>query len=116
MDINNLKCTNEELTELLEILIKSKAPYKKKMATLEKYSIAAGASNFNEIVINGAEHMEHFEERFPDKEALHKRVKFLCAEENYDEDIDIGYLWIMYPDGKEDRLWELGEKLKHEQV
>ena len=109
MDLDNLKCDNEELNELLDILIKSRASYKKKMATLEKYSIAAGARNFNEIVINGAEHMESFDERFPDKESLMKRVEFLCADENYDEDIDIGYLWVMYPDGKEDRLIDLVE-------
>jgi nicotinic acid mononucleotide adenylyltransferase len=111
MDLENLKCNNEELTELLEILIKSKAPYKKKMATLEKYSIAAGAVNFNEIVIMGAEHMEGFDERFSDVEALHTRVKFLCASENYDEELDTGYLWIQYPDGNEDRLIDLADKL-----
>lgn len=109
MDINNLKCNNEELTELLEILIKSKASYKKKMATLEKYSIAANARNFNEIVICGAEHMEDFDERFTTKEALMERVKFLCAPENYDDDIDTGYLWVMFPDGKEERLINLVE-------
>jgi len=111
MDLENLKCDNEELTELLEILVKSRASYKKKMATLEKYSIAAGAVHFNEIVICGAEHMEGFDERFPDKEALHKRVKFLCASENYKEELDTGYLWIMYPDGNEDRLIDLADKL-----
>ena len=107
MDIDNLECTNEELTELLEILIKSNAPYKKKMATLEKYSIAAGARNFNEIVISGAEHMEDFDERFTTKEALMERVVFLCAPENYKEEVDVGYLWVVYPDGKEDRLVDL---------
>jgi len=114
MDLDNLKCDNEELNELLDILIKSRASYKKKMATLEKYSIAAGAVNFNEIVICGAEHMEGFDERFPTVEALHERVKYICASENYDEEVDTGYLWVMYPSGKEDRLCDLGNKLNGE--